>query len=77
MNPGNGPADFISGPITPSANVLPKGTCRFLQVTAAGTATVVTENDEVITGFPLVAGRNDIRVKKITAAAATGIFACY
>ena len=70
-------ADFVSGPITPSANVLPKGTCRFLQVTVDDAATIVIENDEVITGFPLVVGRNDIRAKKITAAAATGIFACY
>jgi len=76
-NAGTGPADFISGPITPSASVLPKGTCRFLLVTVAGTATIVTENDESIAAVPLVVGQNNIRAKKITAATATGIFACY
>lgn len=70
-------ADYVVGPITPSGTVFANGTCRFLQVGVAGTATIVLANGNTITGFPLVAGQNNVRVQKITAATATGIFACY
>lgn len=77
MSYANAPADQIVGPITPGASDLAKGTCRFLLVTVAGTATIVTEDGTSVAAVPLVVGQNNIRAKKITAATATGIFACY
>lgn len=64
--------------ITPHAtNPLPKP-CNGLWCNADGTADITTLNGDVLNGFPLLKGRNDIQVSHVRAIATmTAIYAGY
>lgn len=58
------------------ASDLPE-TCDGLLVGVAGTATLKFKDGTTVASVPLVAGYNPLRVKRISAATATGLFAGY
>lgn len=65
--------------ITPSDTVdLPGGLCRFIQVGGAGLINFIDADGTTVTGFPVVAGRNDVMVKRLkTGGTATNVWAAY
>lgn len=67
-------------PVTPSDSVdLPQGWARGLLVGTSGTAKITDGSGAIVTGVPLQAGYNPIRVQRVwsTGTTAAAIYALY
>ena len=71
-----GASDVI--PVTKADADLPDGVAKGLLIGTAGTLNVKTENGNIRTALPVIAGYNNIRVSQVrTGGTATDIFALY